>query len=328
MPRGWTGEEILELVRGFQPACMLVAAAELDLFAALSAAPMTADELAKKLRTDLRATTIIADALVAMDLLIKENDRYSPALGTLEILTESGAQSVLGMVRHLGNCFRNWAQLAQVARTGQRAQRTPSIRGEAADLEAFIEAMDEVSRPLADPLIKSLDLHFTHLLDIGGGPGTWTIAFLRAAPEAKATLYDLPEVIPIARKHVAAAGLSGSVTFAEGNFDTDESLPAGADLAWVSAIVHMNSREENRSLFAKVHAALAPGGQILIRDVVMDDSHTSPPTGAMFAVNMLVNTPGGGTYTFGELSEDLRAAGFPDPTLLQRGEFMDSVIQA
>ncbi|KKN34241.1 hypothetical protein LCGC14_0795400, partial [marine sediment metagenome] len=104
--------------------------------------------------------------------------------------------------------------------------------------------------------------------------------------------------------------------------------PTGADLAWVSAIVHMNSRAENRDLFAKVHAALVEGGRILIRDVVMDDSHTAPPAGAMFAINMLVNTPGGGTFSFPELSEDLRAAGFDDPALLRSDEFMNGVVQA
>ena len=73
---------------------------------------------------------------------------------------------------------------------------------------------------------------------------------------------------------------------------------------------------------------LADGGQILIRDVLVDAARTSPPDGAMFAINMLVNTPGGGTYTFDELSEDLLAAGFSGPSLLHAGTFMDSVIHA
>jgi len=97
--------------------------------------------------------------------------------------------------------------------------------------------------------------------------------------------------------------------------------------AWVSAIVHQNSRRQNRELFAKIHAALADGGRILIRDVVMDESHILPQYGALFAVNMLVHTPAGGTFTFDELSEDLQSAGFTDATLLNPDEFMNAVVK-
>jgi len=99
-------------------------------------------------------------------------------------------------------------------------------------------------------------------------------------------------------------------------------------MAWVSAIVHMNSRAQNQAMFKKVSAALVPGGRILIRDIVMDRSRTSPVGGALFAVNMLVATPGGGTFTFDELREDLSAAGFVGVKYLRRGEGMDSVVCA
>jgi SAM-dependent methyltransferase len=274
---------------------------------------------------------MLADALTAMELLEKSQaGRYSLANGVAEVLTERGASSALAMVRHQANCLRNWAQLAKVVRTGRRADREPSVRGAAADLESFIEAMEVVSRAAAGPLVARIGPPpFKHLLDVGGGPATWTIAFLRAAPrDCRATLFDLPDVLPIAEKHLREAGLLDRVTLAGGNFETDPALPAGADLAWVSAIVHMNSRAENRDLFRKVYAALAPGGKVLIRDLVMDESRTVPAEGAMFAVNMLVNTPGGGTFTLGELSEDLAAAGFTDTVLLNRDEGMCSVVQA
>jgi len=100
------------------------------------------------------------------------------------------------------------------------------------------------------------------------------------------------------------------------------------DLAWVSAIVHQNSWAQNRKLFEKVFAALEPGGLILIRDIVMDATRTRPETGAMFAVNMLVNTSGGGTFTVNELRDDLSAAGFSKARLMLRGEAMDSVVCA
>lgn len=121
--------------------------------------------------------------------------------------------------------------------------------------------------------------------------------------------------------------MAGRVCLVPGSFYTDE-LPGGFDLAWVSAIVHQNSREQNRAMFVKVLSSLIPGGRILIRDIVMDESRTAPPAGAFFAVNMLVGTPGGGTFTFDELSADLDAVGFVDAILLRQGEAMDSVVCA
>ena len=165
------------------------------------------------------------------------------------------------------------------------------------------------------------------MLDIGGGPGTWTIAFLRAAPEAGATLFDLPAAVSIAKKNFAEAGLADRVTLVEGNFYTD-ALPEGADLAWLGAICHQNSRQQNRDLFANVHDALVDNGTLVIRDVIMEPCHTSPVGGALFAVNMLVGIEAGGTYTFDEYREDLCAAGFARVELIHRDELMNSLIHA
>jgi predicted O-methyltransferase YrrM len=170
-------------------------------------------------------------------------------------------------------------------------------------------------------------LNFRHLLDIGGASGTWTIAFLRAVPEACATLFDLPDVIPMAKRRIAEAGLTDRVKFAGGDFYTDD-LPASADFAWLGAITHQNSRQQNRQLFAKIYAALDKGGAVVLRDVVMDPSRTRPEAGAMFAINMLVATKGGGTYTFEEYQLDLADAGFADVTLLRQNAFMNSLIRA
>ncbi len=328
MARRWRKDELLDIVRGFQPACVLAAGAELGVFDALADGPMTAEALAGELGTDVRATAMLADALAAMEVLAKAGKAYALAPGAADTLTPGGADSAAAMVLHLGNCLRSWGELATVVKTGSPAQRQASTRGEQADLTAFIEAMDDICRGVADELVAAIGPpEFGHLLDIGGGPGTWTIAFLRARPGATATLLDLPDVLPIARGHVEAAGLAERVTLAAADMHTD-ALPAGADLAWVSAIVHQNSRQQNRELFAKTHSALAAGGQMLIRDVLVDAARTSPPGGAMFAINMLVHTPGGGVYTFDELSEDVAAAGFARAELLRAGEFMDSVIRA
>ncbi len=327
-PQPWSAEDILTLGRSYQGAAVLAAAADLDLFSALSPAPLSAAQLGGKLECDSRALTILLDALVALRLLNKAGNTYAVPSGLDALLTPDGAQSVLAMAQHQGHCLRNWAQLARVVKTGLPAESIPGIRGEEGAQEAFIGAMHNISAPNADAVIRSVHpLQFRHLLDIGGASGTWTIAFLRACPTAQATLFDLPHVIPMARRRLAAAGLEARVRLVAGNFMQD-ALPPGADLAWVSAIVHQNSRAQNRALFGKVFAALAPGGRIAIRDILMEADRTQPVAGALFAVNMLVATEGGGTFTFAELREDLEAEGFVEAVIARADEAMNAVIVA
>ena len=326
--RQWTAEKISEMCRGYQRSCVLVAAAELELYDHLGQGWSSAEELAGKIAADPRAIGVLLDALAALELLDKRQDHYQAPGSLRNIMSTATTGSLLAMLQHQANCLRSWAQLAAVVKRGQPAARQPSIRGPDADYAAFIEAMDNIARSTAPELVRQLQpLSFKHLLDVGGGSGSYTLAFLRAHPESKATLFDLPQVMEQARRRLQQAGLLDRVTLVPGDFHTD-TLPLGADLAWVSAIVHQNSREQNRRLFERIFAALPSGGQILIRDFLMDDSRTAPLAGALFAINMLVNTPGGGTYTVAELSQDLSAAGFTDIRPLKQDDTMHSVLSA
>lgn len=326
--RRWTADSLLELGRSYQAAAIFAAAADLELFDLLSRGGLAAQEVARKLGCQVRGVLILLDALVALRLLRKRGTSYSLPTGTAALLTGESPTSILAMAQHQANCLRNWVQLAKVVKTGRPAEKMPSVRGVKGDAAAFIGAMHNVSAPVADTVIKVLaPFRFTHLLDIGGASGTWTVAFLRACPSSQATLYDLPHVISMARRRLADAQLLHRVQFVPGDFMTDR-LPEGADLAWVSAIVHQNSRQQNRMLFTKVYQSLTPGGRIAIRDILMDQRRTEPLAGALFAVNMLLATHGGGTFTFGELREDLTASGFIKPTVLRRDPGMNSVVVA
>lgn len=328
MTKEWTPDDILTMAKGYQAACVLTAAADLDVFRILGDDAMSGDDFARRLGVDRRGAAILLDALVALKVLDKRDGRYSNDPCVSRLLVDGQPGNVLAMVRHHGNCMRRWTQLAAVVRDGRPADRQPSIRGEEADQAAFIIAMDNICAPIAGALIAELPpLEFDHVLDVGGGSGTWTLAFLRARPAVQATLFDLPHVIPLADQRINAAGLRDRVRLVAGDFLADP-LPDGADLAWVSAIVHQNSREQNRRLFTAVAAALPPGGRILIRDILMDESRTAPPSGALFAVNMLVATEGGTSYTFDELREDLEATGFADAAILRRDEWMNSILHA
>ncbi len=328
MVPSWTAERLMDTIRAFQPACVVSAAADLDVFTVLGRKPTTAMALADALDADPRATMIVLDALAALGLLQKDQETYVVAPEVATLLSADSPTNILAGVRHQANCLRRWVQLATVVRDGGPAIRTPSIRGEIADGEAFIGAMDDFSTAIAPTVVGRLgSLTFQRLLDIGGASGTWTIAFLRAAPDATAVLFDLPQVVPLARKRLTSANLLDRVTLVPGDYNSD-ALPGGADLAWLSAIAHQNSRQQNRALFAKISAALTAGGTLAIRDVVLDATRTKPPAGAMFAVNMLVGTEAGNSYTLDEYREDLTAAGFASVELLYEDEGMNSLIVA
>ncbi|MFA5140128.1 MAG: methyltransferase [Elusimicrobiota bacterium] len=313
----WTSDAILRVSRGYQASCVLLAGAELGVFGALAKRPLTARQAAARLGAKERGMTVLLDALAAMRVLRKRRRLYS-------LSPEAGAGlGMTNMLRHQANCLRRWSHLAKAVKTGKPAPRVPSILGERGDAASFIGAMDDINRRVADDLVRSLKLRpFKTLLDIGGASGTWTAAFLRKYPDAAAVIFDLPHVIPMARKRRLAR-----VTLVAGDFLNDP-LPRGCDLAWLSAIVHQNSRAQNRVLFRKVRQALDPGGRLLIRDIVMEESRVAPMAGAFFAVNMLAGTKGGGTYTLRELREDLRSAGFKAVRLLRRDPGMHSVVEA
>lgn len=324
----WDAPALLQLGRKFSESRIFISAVELGVFSALSSQSLTAEDITEKLSTDLRAMTMLLDALAAMGLLIKEQQHYRIVPSAAACLIPDSEDSILPMLYHNINMWERWSHLTEIVRTGK-----PFFTPVPSDVNderyrSFILAMHVVGKSNADQYIRPIDLaSTTRLLDIGGASGTYTLAFLRRKPELKVTLFDLPRVIPLARERLTQEGVLDRVTLHEGDFYQDD-LPGGHDLALLSAIIHQNSREQNRDLYRKVHQALIPGGRIIIRDHVMDESRTKPVPGALFAINMLVGTEGGGTFTFAEIQEDLEATGFHGVTLLQPDEMMNGLVEA
>lgn len=322
------GEQILEMMRAYQVPCMLAAAADLDLFEKLAPAPRTAAEVAIAADCDLRAVTILLDALAAVRVIVKQDERYSISPELAPFLCEAFPQSVIAMIRHQANCLRRWSRLPWTVHIGKPDYPGPSIRGEDADKASFIEAMHVVSRDVADGLVQEIHPGGVHcILDLGGASGSWTLAWLKAEPESRAIIFDLPHVIPMARERFSTSPFADRVEMRAGDFYTDD-LPRGADLAWVSAIIHQNSPDQNRELYRRIAAALEPNGWIYIRDIVMEPSRTTPVAGALFSVNMLSGTEGGNGYILAEIQEDLQLAGFMDFQLVRRDEGMQSIVRA
>ncbi len=320
--------EILTLARNFMECRILLSGAELDLFSLLTPHALSAHEIGDRIHADPRGIVILLDALSAMGLLTKREGVYQcPPL--ISALLSSGApESILPWVLHMASVWKRWTQLTDILQGLPTEGRTGVSSRDMLDLKAFIGAMHVIASPLAPEIVATVRASSSRaLLDVGGAMGTYTVTFLQAVPGMKATLFDRPEVIEIAQPFLDKVGLLHRICLVSGDFYQDE-LPKGHDLAFVSAIVHQNSSEQNLNLFSKVFRSLNPGGRIIIRDHVMDPDRTRPKDGAIFAVNMFVATAGGNTYTFEEIRDSLVQAGFTDIRLLQSGEHMDGLVEA
>ena len=318
---------ILGKARAFWEARILMTAAEIDVFSLLLDTPKTSAQLSRELSSDQRATEALLNALVALGLLVKTERTFRVRPGFERFLSSSASETVLPVIRHMAQLWDSWGRLTEIVRTGEARRSVEELERDEQGVRAFIGAMHTIGLGLARSVVARLDLSGRrNLIDVGGGSAVYTIAVLQAAPEMRATVFDRPLVTEVARQRLAEEGMSDRVELVNGDFYVDV-LPAGHDLALLSAIIHQNDAEQNIELYRKVFDALVPGGTLVVRDFVMSEDHTEPPDGTFFAINMLVNTPGGSTYSFEEISENLEAAGFVDAELLHRGE-MDSLITA
>ncbi len=316
----WGQEAIMGLGRGFMESRVFLTGAELDLFTLTAPAPLTVEQIAERIGgADRRSLTILIDALAAMGLLIKENGAYRTEPSAARLLAADSPETILPIIQHNVDLWERWGRL-----TGKVA----AVRKPDRSMSAFINGMHVIARPLALRIVKLVDpAGAERLIDVGGGSGTYTLAFLEAAPEMRATIFDRPEVIEMARERVGAAGMLERVALVAGDFNQDP-LPAGHDLAFVSAIIHQNSPEENVALFRKIFAALEPGGRVVVRDHVLSPDRTTPRSGALFAVNMLVGTEGGNSYTEAEIRDELTGAGFVRVRLIHPDGQMDGLVEA
>lgn len=316
-------EQLRVDMSGYMPASILAAQAELDFSTVLlqNGNCCSAAELAGICSCDRRGTEALLDALCGMGYFVKskkaDEAKYAVADAYTTYMDSRHVDSCIPLMRHMACVQRSWAQLAWAVKDGTPVERAASILGPEQDGISFIMAMNTIGRTLLKGVVDSLveagilsfDKQSARILDIGGASGTYTEAFLRHLPTSTAAIFDLPVGIAQAKKRFADSELEPRVTLVAGDYTTD-ALPSGFDFAWISAIIHQMGRSESRALYAKTLAALNPGGMVAVRDYVMCEERTSPVDGALFGINMLVNTPSGRVYTFEEIKEDLELSGF------------------
>jgi (2Fe-2S) ferredoxin/SAM-dependent methyltransferase len=305
-------EDLQRTIDGFRESRVLLTAIELDVFSAVGAGG-DAQTVAAKLGTDPRATASLLNALVALEVLAKRDGTFTNTPVAARYLVAGAEHDSRAALLHAAHLWPRWSTLTDCVRRGTSVRTDGGSRRDAEWTTAFIAAMHKNARLRAPAVVRAVGLDGVHrVLDLGGGSGAYAIAFARAQAGLTAEVLDLAPVLPITRRHIDEAGLGGRVTTRVGDLH-DDRYGTGYDLVFLSAICHMNGPDENRGMLAKVFAALAPAGRVVIQDFVLDADKTGPKAGALFALNMLVGTRAGSAYSEAEYADWLRGAGFEEP---------------
>ncbi len=288
---------------------ILFVALEAGVFSQLETAT-TADAVAAELGWSPRGTRMLLDGLVALELVTQAEGRYRNAPIASQCLMPNSPHYQGHIVRHLLGSYDTYARLEDAVREGApvssgAASRTPD------QLRDFILGMADLGGPVAQSILDAVDLSpYRHMLDLAGGPGVFAAAFLERHPAMRATLMDRPDVVAIAQEQVGQTGLAARFTFIEGDV-LEDGLGGGYDLVLVSNLIHIYDEPTNRALIERCHAALEPGGLLIVNDFLVEDGRSGPSDALLFALHMLVHTSTyGDTYTFDQVATWTADAGF------------------
>jgi len=301
-----TAEDIRNIAYSFQQSRILLTAVELKIFTVIDKHLLTSKEVALKLNTDEKATDRLMNALCAMGLLKKIHGKFYNSESASQFLVE-GKPEFMGGLFHTNELWKTWSTLTEAVKKGTSVYKRNLENSQWTN--SFIAAMHYRALKEAKVVSYMIELkNVKRMLDVGGGSGAFAMKFVESNPDMKAVIFDLPEVIPLTRKYVEEFLYKNNISFIEGNYLTDE-IGDDYDLIFLSAIVHSNSFDENKLLIKKCFDALNKNGQIIIKDWIMDEDRTKPAGGALFAINMLVGTKNGDTYTESEMRDWLNNAG-------------------
>ncbi len=296
------------LARGFMHSQVLFVANEAGVFAHLEQ-PATAADIAGKTGWDQRGTRMLLEGLVALGLARKTGSHYLNTPISSACLVPNRPAYQGHIVRHIQNTAAGWWRLKDAVATGKAVDDSQPSQT-SAELQSFILGMKDIAKTSAEEILKVVDLApYKHLLDVGAGPGTYTIAFLHAHTRMKATIFDRPDVIPIAREQVCFAELDHRVKFIAGDV-THDALGSGHDVVLVSNLIHSLSPERNQALMRKCFDAMEPGGLLIVKDFLTDNDRTGPAFSLIFALHMLVGTGEGDAYSFDQVESWTNEAGF------------------
>jgi ubiquinone/menaquinone biosynthesis C-methylase UbiE len=315
-----TPERIMQFAWGYSIPLVLEAAIRHRVFDVLDSGPMSLDALAQATGASRRGLAAIANVLVGLDFLSKdEQGNFALTAESSAFLVTTKPSFMGGIIRHTSEqLLPSWLKLNEVVATGKPVTSVNQENQGGAFFHEFVVDIFPMSYAPAQALAAHMDYASAgpvSVLDLAAGSGVWGIAQAQAGPDVRVTALDWPEVIDITKKTVGKFGLSDRYTFVEGDLASAD-FGAGHNLATLGHILHSEGEARSRALLDKVFNALAPGGTIAIQEFLVNADRTGPLNGLIFAVNMLVNTDVGDTFSFEEISSWLIEAGFVDPRTL------------
>lgn len=293
--------ELRMLWSAYWPSRILLTANNLRIFEYLKS-PKTVGELVSIIKTDLRATEILLDALTSFKLLKKSSKKYQNALRANRFLTIDSPYYHGNIIKHLDIIWDNWSELDLVIKTGKPVKKHY-------EHESFIKGMHDISKLKASKVIKLMGLRgVKRALDLGGGPGTYAIEMAKRGVHV--TIFDLPETIEIAQDIIKKEPLreENLIDFIPGDVLKDD-IGSNYDLIFISQLLHAFSYEDNAKIIKKSAEALNQKGRIVVQEFYIDNSHANPVRSAIFSVNMLIQTEGGRCYSPAEIKKWLIQAG-------------------
>jgi hypothetical protein len=317
-----TPAKILETGFAFWPSRVLLTAVELGVFTRLGARSMTAAELGMALDLHPRGIYDFFDTLVALGFLKRDGDgpggRYRNTDETATFLDREKPTYVGGILEMCGaRLYGFWNDLAPALRTGKPQNELKhggrsmfeKLYQEPARLEQFMIAMRSISAGNFQALADKFDFSkYRTLCDVGGATGVLATLVARRHPHLHCSSFDLPVVEPIAKRWIAADGVSDRVTIVSGDFLKDP-IPK-ADVITMGMILHDWNLEHKKHLVRLAYEALPPGGAFIAVENLIDDARRENAFGLMMSLNMLIEFGDAFDFTGADFGGWCREAGF------------------
>ena len=303
---------LFQLSYGYWKSHVLITATDFGIFTLIGEGRLSAGEIAQSIHADERATEMLLNALVSLDLLTVREKRYGNTQTSGLHLIKGRPLYMGNAIRHLNNIMDNWTMLRETVETGKPVSLTNlPEEADASAVRDFITAMHDISNLKTEAMCNCVDMKEARLLlDLAGGPGTYSIALAKANPRLNAVIFDLKQVTPISREFIRDAGVEGRVTTQTGNCLEDSFGKEVYDAILVSNLLHIYNPENNVKILKKCREAMKDKGQVIIHEFVLDDTRTRPQFAALFSLNMLIGTQEGASYSETEYRAWLKESGF------------------
>lgn len=291
----------------------LLTANRLRLFDVLAEGALSAGEAAARLHLDPRSTALFLRACTGLGLLHEKAGRFENAAVAAAFLV-TGSRAFMGnVIRYSDQLYGTWGKLEDALRSGRPALPAETYLGDdPARTRSFVQAMHERALGIARALVGILDLHGRHtMLDVGGGPGTYSVLLTERFPGLRSEVLELPGVAAVARELVAAAGASERVSLRDGDYHT-AAFGSGKDVVLMSGMFHRETERACRGLIERAAECLVPGGLLVVSDVFTDEGGAHPAFAAMFGLNMMLTAPDGGVHADSDVKRWMADSGLRD----------------